>query len=145
MTTAYGTWKHLSEDILSSDRGLRSREERRACNQKIQGCAADVLHVVETDIYEREFLERYDSDFLLPVYDEIVLDVPLNDNLPALIAECAEIMDITPPGHAIPMMAEFSFGPNWYNQFELGERPCEKQVEEALSALFTPKETKHAA
>ncbi len=145
VTTAYGTWKHLSEDILSSDRGLRSREERRACNQKIQGCAADVLHVVETDIYEREFLERYDTDFLLPVYDEIVLDVPLNDNLPALIAECAEIMDITPPGHAIPMMAEFSFGPNWYNQFELGERPCEKQVEEALSALFTPKEKKDAA
>ena len=71
--------------------------------------------------------------------------VPLNDNLPALIAECAEIMDITPPGHAIPMMAEFSFGPHWYNQFELGERPCEKQVEEALSALFTPKEKKDAA
>ena len=104
-----------------------------------------MLHVVETDIFEREFLERYDTDFLLPVYDEIVLDVPLNDNLPALIAECAEIMDITPPGHAIPMMAEFSFGPNWYNQFELGERPCEKQVEEALSALFTPKEKKDAA
>ena len=145
VTTAYGTWKHLSEDILSSDRGLRSREERRACNQKIQGCAADVLHVVETDIYEREFLERFDTDFLLPVYDELVLDVPLNDNLPALIAECAQIMDITPPGHAIPMMAEFSFGPNWYNQYELGERPCEQQVEEALSALFTPKEKKDAA
>ena len=80
-----------------------------------------------------------------PKKNEIVLDVPLNDNLPALIAECAEIMDITPPGHAIPMMAEFSFGPNWYNQFELGERPCEKQVEEALSALFTPKEKKDAA
>lgn len=146
VTTAYGTWKHLSEDILSSDRGLRSREERRACNQKIQGCAADVLHVVETDIYEREFLERFDTFFLAPVYDEIVLDVPLNDDLPAMIAECAQIMDITPPGHAIPMMAEFSLGPNWYSQYELGERPCEQQIEEALSALFAPKkEMKNAA
>lgn len=142
VTTAYGTRKHLSEDILSNDRSLRGREERRACNQKIQGCAADVLHVVETDIVEREFLERFDTNFYAPVYDEIVLDVPLNDDLPALIAECAQMMDITPPGHAIPMMAEFSFGPNWAIQYELGERPCEKQIEEALTALFTPKEKK---
>lgn len=145
VTTAYGTRKHLSEDILSADRGLRSREERRACNQKIQGCAADILHLVETDIYEREFLERYSSYFIAPVYDEIVLDVPLNDDLPALISECATMMDVTPPGHAIPMMAEFSFGPNWNQQAELGERPCEKQIEEALSKLFTPKEAQEGA
>lgn len=140
VTTAYGTRKHLSNDILSTDRSLRSREERRACNQKIQGCAADVLHRVETEIYETSFLERYDSFFLAPVYDEIVLDIPLNDNLPELITECARMMDITPPGHAIPMMAEFSFGPNWADQYELGERPCEAQIEEALSKLFMPKE-----
>lgn len=140
VTTAYGTRKHLSSDILSADRSLRSREERRACNQRIQGCAADILHRVETELYEREFLERYDSYFIAPVYDEIVLDVPLNDELPDLIDELAEIMDITPPGHAIPMMAEFSFGPNWADQFELGERPCAAQVEEALTKLFMPKE-----
>lgn len=148
VTTAYGTRKHLSEDILSTDRGLRSREERRACNQIIQGCGADILHTVETDMYEREFLERYDSFFLAPVYDEVVLDVPLNDDLPELITELAGMMDITPPGHAIPMMAEFSFGPNWHNQAELGERPCAKQVEEALFELFIKdslKEMKHAA
>ena len=74
-----------------------------------------------------------------------MLDVPLNDNLPELIAELAPMMDITPPGHAIPMMAEFSFGPNWAQQAELGERPCEKQIEEALSQLFTPKEAQEGA
>ena len=136
VTTAYNTRKHLSDDMLSSDRGLRSREERRACNQKIQGCAADILHVVETDIHERDFLARYDTNFIAPVYDELVLDVPLTDALPELITELAEMMDITPPGHAIPMMSEFSFGPNWCNQVEIGERPCEKQIEEALSQLF---------
>lgn len=145
VTTAYGTRKHLSDDMLSSDRGLRSREERRACNQKIQGCAADVLHEVETDIFERDFLARYDTNFIAPVYDELVLDVPLTDDLPALITELAQMMDITPPGHAIPMMSEFSFGPNWHNQIEIGERPCEKQIEEALSQLFLKEEEKNAA
>lgn len=147
VTTAYGTRKHLSEDILSTDRGLRSREERRACNQCIQGCGADILHTVETEMFESEFLERYNSYFLAPVYDEIDLDVPLNDDLPTLITEMAGMMDLTPPGHAIPMMAEFSFGPNWHNQFELGERPCEKQIEEALYHLFIKDklELRHAA
>lgn len=145
VTTAYGTRKHLSNDILSSDRGLRSREERRACNQKIQGCAADVLHEVETSIYETDWMGRYNANFLAPVYDEIDWDVPLNDDLPAAIAEMATMMDVTPPGHAIPMMAEFSFGPTWYNQEELGERPCERQIEIALSNLFKPKEAAHAA
>lgn len=148
VTTAYGTRKHLSADILCTDRSLRSREERRACNQVIQGCGADILHTVETDIWEREFLERYDSFFIAPVYDEIDIDVPLNDDLPALIAEMAQMMDITPPGHAIPMMAEFSFGPTWADQYELGERPCERQIEEALFHLFIKdslKEHRHAA
>ena len=145
VTTAYGTRKHLSDDILSSDRSLRSREERRACNQRIQGCGADILHRVETTLWEEEVLERYKCWFLAPVYDEIVLDVPLNDDLPDLIAEVAAHMDITPPGHAIPMMAEFSFGVTWANQYELGERPCARQIEEALVDLFVPKEEKHAA
>lgn len=146
VSTAFGTRKHLSEDILSSDRSLRSREERRACNQVVQGGAADILHKVETDMFESDFLGRFESYFIAPVYDEIDLDVPLNDNLPELIAEMAGMMDITPPGHAIPMMAEFSFGVNWADQYELGERPCERQIEEALSALFTPeKGQKNAA
>lgn len=145
VTTAYGTRKHLSDDILSTDRSLRTREERRACNQKIQGCGADILHTVQTDMYEREFLERRDAYFIAPVYDELVLDVPLNDDLPDLIDEMAEMMDITPPGHAIPMMAEFSFGPNWYKQEELGERPHARQVEEALVQLFFQEEKKDAA
>ena len=136
VTTAYGTRKHVDEEILSNDRAYRSRQERRAVNQTVQGCAADILHVVETDIWETDFLGRYDSHFLAPVYDELVLDVPLNDNLPELITELAGMMDITPPGHAIPMMAEFSFGPNWYKQHELGERPHARQIEEGLSKLF---------
>lgn len=128
VTTAFGTWKHVSDDILSKDGGKRSRAERQAVNQTIQGCAADILKVVMT-LAERQgiFINPRQAVMYAPVYDEIVASVHM-DYCFEYVEKMQDIMNLTPPGHAIPMMGEVSIGLNWGDQTELGDRPAERKI-----------------
>ena len=126
--TAYGNLKHLTDDIRSRDGSLRSRQERQAVNQTVQGCAADILKVVLTETYETDIWRDTGSVMIAPVYDEIVSSVPMNSCF-EYCQRMQDIMNVTPPGHSIPMMAEVSIGKNWGEVVELGDRPSQKKVE----------------
>lgn len=128
VTTAFGNWKHVSEDILSKDGGKRSRAERQAVNQTIQGCAADILKVVLTEAERAEiFVNPRQAVMHLPIYDEIMASVHM-DYCFEYVEKMQDIMNLTPPGHAIPMMGEVSIGLNWWDQDELGDRPAERKI-----------------
>lgn len=128
VTTAFGNWKHVSEDILSRDGGKRSRAERQAVNQIIQGCAADILKVVLTQAEQQGiFHDPEKAVMYAPVYDEIVASVHM-DYCFEYVERMQDIMNLTPPGHAIPMMGEVSIGLNWGDQDELGDRPAERKI-----------------
>lgn len=128
VTTAYGTWKHVSPDILSRDNGKRSRAERQAVNQTIQGCAADILKVVMTGTEEKGiFVDPRKAVLYAPVYDEIVSSVHM-DYCFEYVEVMQDLMNVTPPGHPIPMMGEVSIGMNWADQVELGDRPSERKI-----------------
>lgn len=128
VTTAYGNWKHVSDDILSKDGGKRSRAERQAVNQTIQGCAADILKVVLTQAEKQQiFHDPQKAVMYAPVYDEIVASVHM-DYCFEYVEKMQDIMNLTPPGHAIPMMGEVSIGLNWCDQDELGDRPAERKI-----------------
>lgn len=128
VTTAFGTWKHVSEDILSKDGAKRSRAERQAVNQTIQGCAADILKVVMTCAEEKKvFADPRKAVMHLPIYDEIMSSVHM-DYVFEYVETMQDIMNLTPPGHAIPMMGEVSIGLNWCDQVEFGDRPAEKKI-----------------
>lgn len=128
VTTAFGTWKHVSEDILSKDGAKRSRAERQAVNQTIQGCAADILKVVMTCAEEKGvFSDPRKAVMHLPIYDEIMSSVHM-DYVFEYVETMQDIMNLTPPGHAIPMMGEVSIGLNWCDQVEFGDRPAEKKI-----------------
>lgn len=128
VTTAFGTWKHVSEDILSKDGGKRSRAERQAVNQTIQGCAADILKVVMTKAEQQGiFADPHKAVFHLPVYDEVLASVHM-DYCFEYVEKMQDIMNLTPPGHAIPMMGEVSIGWNWADQTELQDRPSERKL-----------------
>lgn len=132
--TAYGTLKHLTNDIRSRDGSLRSRQERQAVNQTVQGCAADILKVVLTESYKTNLWKETGSVMIAPVYDEIVSSVP-RSNIFEYCQRAQEIMNVTPPGHTIPMMAEVSIGSNWGNVVELGDHPSERKVIECVERL----------
>lgn len=130
--TAYGCRKHVPEDIRSRDGSLRSRAERQAVNFTIQGCAADILHIVETQMHTTKLLNETKSVLVAPVYDEIVTSVPVT-HVFEFCERMQDIMNVTPPGHAIPMLAEVSVGWNWGATEELGDRPAEVEILAALN------------
>lgn len=138
--TAYGNLKHLTTDIRSRDGGIRSRQERQAVNQTIQGCAADILKVVLTQSHKTNLWNETQSVMIAPVYDEIVASVPTR-NIFEYCERLQDIMNVTPPGHPIPMMAEVCIGENWYaaSGNELGDRPSEKKVMACIES-FSGKE-----
>lgn len=133
ITTAFGTRKHCDPNILSRDGSLRSRAERQTVNHKVQGCAADILKKALTKAYHTRLYEETRAHLIAPVYDELTNSVPI-DNVFEFAERAQDCMNITPPGHAIPMLAEVSIGRNWEDasKNELGDRPSQRKVE----ALF---------
>jgi DNA polymerase I-like protein with 3'-5' exonuclease and polymerase domains len=69
---------------------------------------------------------------IAPVYDELASSVPRS----AAWEYCQRlkpIMELTPPGHQVPMVAEFSVSSkNWGEVIELGSDFTEEQLMEAL-------------
>lgn len=129
--TAYGNRRHMTEDILSRDNGLKMRMQRQGSNAKIQGCAADILKVVVAKCEKSGLLRRTKSYIMAPVYDEVVCSVPIGNVVP-FCQELQKIMDVTPPGHIIPMVSEFSVGFDWYNMVEIGVDTSAERIMEAV-------------
>jgi len=67
------------------------------------------------------------------VYDELTNSVPI-DSVFEFVERAQDCMNICPPGHPIPMLAEVSIGRNWEDasKNELEDRPSQRKVE----ALF---------
>jgi DNA polymerase I-like protein with 3'-5' exonuclease and polymerase domains/5'-3' exonuclease len=107
--TAYGNRRHVSDNIYSLDKKLRSRAERQAVNMLAQGCAADILKVVLTQLRKKNIADRYKIRSLMPIYDELACCVPAAAAADYAM-EVSEIMAVTPPGHPIPMEAELQIG-----------------------------------
>lgn len=100
-----------------------------------KNCAADILKVVFNSCYETKLFEQTKSVLIAPVYDEVTSSVPVH-NAVEYIFRLQDIMNITPPGHAIPMMAEVSIGRNWGAKEELGDHPSERKIEAAIERAF---------
>jgi len=135
VTTAFGNWKHVSEDLRSKDRGLRQRAERQTVNHTIQGCAAEILKIVLRRCWETELFESLGATLIAPVYDEIAASVPIR-NAVEYCARLQPLMNLTPPGHPVPMLAEISIGRNWGSVIELHDNPCEALIEKTLEECF---------
>lgn len=125
--TAYGNRRHCTTDIVSRDGSKRSRMERQVINSTIQSCAADILHIVETDMDRTGLLSETGAVLIAPIYDEVLASVPMR-NLFEYCERMQDIMNVTPPGHVIPQLAEVSVGPNWYEVVEMGDRPSEQEL-----------------
>lgn len=133
VTTAFGTRKHVPVEILSRDRSAQSRAARQTVNFTIQASAADILKVALTRAHHTRLFEETKAVMIAPVYDELTNSVPL-DNVFEFCERAQDCMNITPPGHPIPMLAEVSIGRNWHEAAsnELHDRPSQRKIE----ALF---------
>lgn len=134
--TAYGTRKHCNADLLSSNLSAFNRIARQSVNHVIQGGAADILKVVLTEAHHRGLWESHGAALMAPVYDELANSVPVSQVF-SFIQMAQDCMNVTPPGHAIPMLAEVCIGKDWQDakKHELGDRPSERKVNQVLKDI----------
>lgn len=135
--TAYGNRRHATDDIFSKSKGPVNRQVRQLYNFRIQGCAADILKVVLAGCEKRDMWDKYDAIMVAPVYDEVVAYVPF-ENAWDFVQDMREVMNLTPPGHAVPMVADVSVGPNWQVQYELGHQPTQEEFETCMKEKVIP-------
>jgi len=99
-------------DINSGNSMLRKAAERNAINAPIQGTAADVIKIAMIRIYKELKIRSLNTKMVLQVHDELVFDVPLEEL--DIIAEIVPELMSTALEMEVPLMAELSFGKNWY-------------------------------
>ncbi|MFQ5526459.1 MAG: DNA polymerase I [Thermoanaerobaculia bacterium] len=109
--TLYGRIRWLP-DINSRNYNLRENAKRMAINARIQGTAADLLKLAMIQVDRRLREERSDSDLLLTVHDELVLEAPESDAgaVAAMVREEMERVERLD----VPLLVDVGFGPTWY-------------------------------
>jgi DNA polymerase-1 len=99
-------------DINSGNGMLRKAAERNAINAPIQGTAADVIKIAMIRIYQELKSRNLKTKMVLQVHDELLFDVPLEEL--EIIAEIIPYFMQAALQIKVPLVAELSFGKNWY-------------------------------
>jgi DNA polymerase-1 len=125
---AWGNRRHAPAGLWSRDGNVRSRAERQLVNAPIQAGAASLLKVVMRQCRDTHLFEDTGAILLMPVYDELACSVPASTAL-EFSRRLVGIMNMTPPGHIVPMVAELSIGRNnWASMVELGASPTDEEI-----------------
>jgi DNA polymerase-1 len=89
----------------------RGFAERNAINAPIQGSAADIIKVAMINIQKRLLKEQLKSKLILQVHDELLLEVPLNEE--TYIKELVKFEMENAVKLNVPMEVEVGFASNW--------------------------------
>lgn len=131
LRTLYGSYRHVYDDLFTSDEGLLGYYERAAVNFLIQGICADYLKVVLRSIKTENILPRHGAKLIAPIHDELVFSCS-SAKAAAFICEVHTVMVQGIPGLPCPIWAEPSLGPNFAEQIEIGPWPTPELVESAI-------------
>lgn len=99
-------------EIKSSNKIVISLGERLAMNAPIQGSAADIIKLAMVKVYERLKKEGLDSEIILQVHDELILNVKPNEleKVKTLVIEEMEnVFKLS-----VPLDVDVNLGKNWY-------------------------------
>jgi DNA polymerase I-like protein with 3'-5' exonuclease and polymerase domains len=132
--TKEGAVRHLRDALNSNDRYEASKAERQAVNFKIQSSAAEQTKMAAGSAWKRGLIFKYDCVFVGKVHDELVWSVAIKDLL-AFLEEAHAGMTQPYGGMTIPIESSISFGPNFGQQVEIGERPTVEAVVGGLATM----------
>jgi DNA polymerase I len=108
--TLFGRRRQIPE-LSSPNYRIRQAGERQAMNAGIQGLAADIFKVALVRLTAALEESQMDSQLILQVHDEVLLDVP-----PAEHDRAAEVVVDTMTGAvdlSVPLEVNLAFGPSW--------------------------------
>jgi DNA polymerase-1 len=134
VTTMLGARRHLRDALMSEDRFEASKAERQAINYEVQGSCAEQTKEAEGRMWEESLFFRYDAVCYGPVHDELVMSVMIED-LPQFLPEAHACMTVQYAGMKVPCVGSISFGPNFFDQIEIGTEPTPEAIEEGLRKL----------
>lgn len=113
LSTPFGTKRHADDGLFSRDKGLVASWIRKGINSTIQSSAAEMLSKVLSAMWNTKMRERIRFVLGAPIYDEVMSFVH-KDDVQQYCDEMKVIMSsVTPKGHAVPQVPEFSIGPAW--------------------------------
>ena len=99
-------------EIKSSNKIVMALGERLAMNAPIQGSAADIIKLAMVKVYERLRKEGLNSEIILQVHDELILNVKPNEleKVKSLVIEEMEnVFELS-----VPLDVDVNLGKNWY-------------------------------
>ena len=132
ISTIFGRTRHLP-NIASPIRKLRSEAEGQGLNFTIQGSAGELMKLGLITLDAEELLFCDDHTFIVPVHDEYVFSAD-SSKVHEWLPKVVEIMQRTPKGFAVPIIAEASIGPNFARQFELEGDLSQENIRKVLDA-----------
>lgn len=111
VTTLLGR-KRVINEIRSSNYNIRSFGERAAMNMPLQGSSADIIKIAMVNIDRRLKREGFQSNLILQVHDELVIDA-FESEKEAVSSLLREEME-NAVQLKVPLVAEVHCGKNWY-------------------------------
>ncbi|MEE8489254.1 MAG: DNA polymerase I [Acidimicrobiia bacterium] len=108
-TTLFGRRRYLPE-LKSDNFRIRQMGERMALNAPVQGSAADIIKKAMIDLDSAIRAERMTSTVLLQIHDELIIEVPEDESVPAekLVVETMEGV----AGLDVPLKVDVGWGPD---------------------------------
>ncbi|MCZ6566821.1 MAG: DNA polymerase I [Actinobacteria bacterium] len=108
-TTLFGRRRYLPE-LKSDNFRIRQMGERMALNAPVQGSAADIVKKAMIDLDSAIRAERMASTMLLQIHDELIIEVPEDESVPAekLVVETMEGV----AGLDVPLKVDVGWGPD---------------------------------
>jgi DNA polymerase-1 len=98
-------------DINNKNHSLRARAEREAINAPLQATAADLMKMAMLKVHDRLQQEGLQSQVILQVHDELLLEVPENEierTREVVKQEMETVYELS-----IPLIVEVHEGKNW--------------------------------
>ncbi|ENZ03415.1 DNA polymerase I [Clostridium thermobutyricum] len=105
--------KRFIPEIKSSNRIVKALGERLAMNAPIQGSAADIIKIAMINVYNRIKNEKLNSELILQVHDELILNVKKDEleKVKSLVKEEMEnVLELK-----VPLEVDSNTGTTWYN------------------------------
>ncbi len=99
-------------ELKSRNFTIRQLGERLAINTPIQGTSADLIKKAMIDIYLALKKEKFRTDMLLQVHDELLFEVPLAEKV-RVQELIRNKMENVWPNIAAPLKIEIGWGENW--------------------------------
>src|SRR5699024_9889250 len=112
VTTIMKRRRYLPE-ITSRNFNRRSFAERTAMNTPIQGSAADSIKKAMIDLHEKLKNEKLETQMLLQVHDELILEAPkeeieqLKEIVPAIMENTVDLN--------VPLKVDYEYGDSWFD------------------------------